>query len=188
MIFLLLFLIYIVFLCHPSDVKSCESLSTLFFTGSSRLHVKNDPEYLTRMTAQVFISLMKLSDEEFGFEKFSRSSEAIFSHFFFPFRLFDGIHFQDNQILVIFFSPSILVLPWFDTSFLSVICRFPLLICMVHFSRLNSITTSCLNIFISCIKVFFISWLIVHVHKVIYVFLQFCKFVVLMTLLKNVIV
>ena len=51
------------------------------YLSSSLVHSKKDSRYLTRITAQVFISLMKFL--QLGFKKFSFSSDILVSYFFF---------------------------------------------------------------------------------------------------------
>ena len=78
----------------------------------SLVHFKNCLDYLKRETAHLFIPLTRFL-QVFGFKKCSRSPEILFSYFFFHFRLFDCIHFQYSQVLVIFlFSQS------FDSFFI----------------------------------------------------------------------
>ena len=56
------------------------------------------------------------------------------------------------KYLLVSFPPSVLILPWFGSSFPTVISLFLLLIiCMAHFSLLNSIPTYWLYILIACI-------------------------------------
>ena len=62
------------------------------YLSSSLVHLKNNPEYLPRGTAQVFIPLMSF--------KFPRSEKTSLN-FFFHLRLFHGVHFQYFQVLVI---------------------------------------------------------------------------------------
>ena len=45
-------------------------------------------------------SFDKIPKAELGFKKISRSSEILFSVFFFPLRLLDGVCFQYSQVLV----------------------------------------------------------------------------------------
>ena len=96
------------------------------------VHFKN----ATRWTVQVFIPLMR-------FPLLFCSSGIIFSYFFHHLHLFDGVHFQDSQVLVVSFLPSILMLSWFDISILSIVSLFlHFILSIAHFSMPNSIPTS----------------------------------------------
>ena len=70
------------------------------FSSFSLVHFKNGPEYLTRGTAQVFISLIRFLLQRL----FSRSFLVYLRYTFFSFNLglFDGVRFQYFQVLVIF--------------------------------------------------------------------------------------
>ena len=58
------------------------------------------------------------------------------------------------KYLYVSFSSSVQIFSWFGSSIISVICRFPLfLICLVHFSMLNSIPMSWLYILTANIRV-----------------------------------
>ena len=83
----------------------------------------------------------KLPSAELGFEKFSRSSEVLFSYFFFHFPVFDGVRFQFSQVLVIFlfskrsdfyFDLVVLLIPLF-TFF-----RFSLLAWNLFYAKFHS--------------------------------------------------
>ena len=88
-----------------------------------------------------------------GFEKVSRSSEVLFSYFFLHLCLFDSVHFQYSQVLVIFFFQvfwffldlAVLFLPSFFFSLF--------IISIAHFSMSNSIPISWLYILNVCIRV-----------------------------------
>ena len=77
------------------------------------IHLSSSPVYLSEFLPCSFeersgvspgiYSLDKISATQFTFEKFSRSSEVLFSYFHFHFGFFYGIRFQYSQLLVIFF-------------------------------------------------------------------------------------
>ena len=74
-------------LCYLSDVKPCAS-STNFFAlwliclGFSLTHFKNSPDYLTRGTAQVLISLMRFLPQNLILTSFLTRLRSSFLIFF----------------------------------------------------------------------------------------------------------
>ena len=124
--------------------------------SSTLVYFMNGPVYLTRRTAYVFIPLMRfllLSLVSRCFLVCLKYS-FLFS-FFFHHCLFDCVHFQYSQILVIYFLPSVLMLSCFGSSSPSIVCLFPLFIMsMVHFSISKSIPTFLLYILIVCTMFF----------------------------------
>ena len=74
--------------------------------GSFFYHFKSGPVYLTRGSAQVFVSLKRFL-LQFGFGKLYRSSEILFCHFFFLLVLFDVVRFQYSQVSVIFLFSAV---------------------------------------------------------------------------------
>ena len=115
-------------LMHRHDF-SCSLMHLLKF-------FKNTPEYLTRGTAQMFITLMK-------FLQYSLvSSSFLLFNFFFHLVLFDGICYQYSQVLVIFlfyidsdffldlvvlFLPSFVIFPFSFLAFHIFLYQLPFL-------------------------------------------------------------
>ena len=118
---------------------------------------------------QVFILLMKFL--LLRFNKFSRSSEVLFSCILLHLRLFDGIFFQYSQVHGSFLfsecSDSFLIWQFYPIHYLF----FPLFIMsMARFSMPNSVTVSWLYILIVCISLknlfhFFQTTDVVHVYQ-----------------------
>ena len=72
------------------------------------VHFKNDAEYLTRGTAQVFIiPLRRFLTQNLDLRSFLLHSVGHFSYFFFPFCLFNGVRFQCSKALRIFILFSV---------------------------------------------------------------------------------
>ena len=112
--------------------------------SSSLVHFKNNSEYLTKETAQLFIPLMRVL---LCGLVLSSSPELLKK--LFHLRLFDDVCFQYSQVYV-----SFLFSEHFGSSIPFVICRFPLvIISMTHFSMPNSIPISSLYLLIAFIKV-----------------------------------
>ena len=103
--------------------------------SSSLVHLRKDPEYLTRGTAQVFIPLMR-----FLLENFVSSSFRVLLRY--SFRI---VSFICTCLMVsaskmpkyskVSFSSSVLILSWFGSSIPSVICRLPLFMTSASFSH-----------------------------------------------------
>ena len=115
---------------------------------------KDGPEYLTKVTSQVFISFDEIP--WLGFEKFSWSSEI----FFFLFFLFisspfcDSVRFQYSRVLLGFlfseFSDSFLIKQFYFYRYLFFLTfHFK----VAQFSMPNSLPISWLYILIVCIRV-----------------------------------
>ena len=77
---------------------------------SSLVLFKKDPEYLTRVTAQVFVPLIRFLLNSFVSCCFLVLQGYSFLISFFHLHLFDGVCLQDTQACVGFFSPSVLIL------------------------------------------------------------------------------
>ena len=112
--------------------------------SSSLVHFKNDIEYLTSETTQVFITLMRFLLQ--SFEKLSRSFE-MFCFYFFSFVSACLI------VHVIFLSSHVLILSWYSSSIPSLVCLFSFFIWSItQFSMPNSIAVSWPYIFIVWIR------------------------------------
>ena len=110
-------------------------------------------EFLTIGTVQIFISLIRFL--QYSFVSSSFLLLLMYSFFIFSFPL-TGLIVSASSIFkyfYIFFSPSVLIFSWYDSSIPSVMCPFPLLITnIVHFSLLNYIPISWLYILTVCIR------------------------------------
>ena len=130
------------------------SFLVLWFPCSSLVHFKNDSEYLTRGTAQVFLFLLCVSYNIVWFwVAFLLSKDTLYS-FFFHLPLFDGVRFQYPQVFVsfLFSEHSKFFLIWLLHSVRHV-SRLPLfIISMVYFSMLNSIPIFGLYFLTVCIR------------------------------------
>ena len=125
-LFLLLFLTHIISLCHLSDVRASEaSFNFLVFwsicLSSFLVYFRNGSKYLKR-TTQEFILLMRLLQPlpSLVLRSFLIHQKYSFLiYFFFHLHLFDGVHFQYAQVLVVrlfskfFLDLTILFLPLF---------------------------------------------------------------------------
>ena len=138
-LFLFLFVTHNVSFCNLSGLRPCASI---FWS-------------ILKMVPSIFqgglpwcLSFDEISAAELAFERFSCSSEELFSYFFFYLCLFDGS-------LPIFPSTCNFLSPNFgNSSDLAVISLFPLFIInMTLFSQPNSISISWLNILIIGIRV-----------------------------------
>ena len=98
------------------------------YLSLSLVHFRKGPEYLTKGTVQVFISLIRFRQQIFVTSSFLVLRYS-FLNFVFHFHMFDGVSLQDAQVFVVFFSPCVLILSWSGSSIRSVRC-----IC--HFSWL----------------------------------------------------
>ena len=134
---------------------------------------KNGPEYLTRET----VLWWSYCFWAFGFKKFFFfcSSRVRFSYF----SLISS--FLTVSASNIPYFPSVLMLSWFGSSIPSFDSLSPRFIMSIaHFSMSNSIPISWMYVLIVCINLqsfsFFRYFYIIHVHKVISLFLWFCKF------------
>ena len=87
-LFLLLFLTHTVSLYHRWYFLILRPICSISFL----VQFKNSSEYLTKESAQSFISLIFFMG--FGFEKFSRLSKVLVFNFFLHLHLFDGVRFQ----------------------------------------------------------------------------------------------
>ena len=66
------------------------------------VHFKNGPVYLTIEYSPGVYLFEEISAADLSFGKLPHSSKLLFSNIFFHFCLFDGVHFQNSQVLVIF--------------------------------------------------------------------------------------
>ena len=106
------------------------------------------------MVAQVFIPLIRFLQDCFV----SSSVLVLLRHSFLIFSLISICLMVSAskmpKYLLVFFSPSVLILSWFGSSILSVRCRLLLFITsMAHFSIPNSIRMSWLYILTACIRI-----------------------------------
>ena len=92
----------------------------------SLVHFKKSPEYLTRGTAQVFISLTRFLQHSFVSNCFFSSPEIFFLNFFFRLHLFDSLCLQDFQVFVGFLFSERSNLTWFGLLITWVRYRLPL--------------------------------------------------------------
>ena len=130
---------------------------------------KNGPEYLIRRTAQVFIPLMRFLLQSLVLRSFLLL-KYIFIFSFISACLIISVS-NIPKFLKFFFSPSILKLSWFGSSVPSGVSFFPLFIMSIaHFSMLNSY---CLYQSLQFFFIFGKYLYIIHVHKVINLFLWF---------------
>ena len=112
---------------------------------SSLVHFKKNLDYLSRETAQLFITLMGFLLQGFFWSSLLVLLSNYFLIFFFNLCLFDYIRFQYSQILEVFlFFSSILMHSWFGSSFPSADLLFKLFfIHMTHFyCQIQSLYTS----------------------------------------------
>ena len=93
-----------------------------------KLKLKNGSEYLT--TGTVFIHLMRFLLHNLISSNFLVLLWYLFKKvFFFHLHLFDVVRFKYYPSICKFlFSASVLIVPWFGSFILSIMCRFPLLI------------------------------------------------------------
>ena len=138
------------------------SCSLVDLLSSSLVYFKDNPEYLTRRTAMVFISLMKFQWYDFVSSSFFFVLlRRYFLTFFFHICLLDGVLFHYSQVLVSFLFSECFDCSKFSCSIPSITYRFAFLsINITHLSMLNSMPISCQYILITCIWVsnFFHFW------------------------------
>ena len=121
------------------------------YLNSSLVHFKNGPEYLTRRTAQIFIPLIRFLQYDFVSSNFLVLLRYFLKKFY---SISTYLMFSASNIFMYYdvsFSLSVLILSWFDSSILLVMCCCPLLI--VHFSMPNSIHMSRLYNLTACMRV-----------------------------------
>ena len=149
---------YFVSLCHLSNIRPCASSYTFLSSGWFFWIL---PWSILRMVSNILqevllgvYSIDEISAAELVFQKFSFSSEVLFSYFFLWSPLFYGDRFQYSLVHVIFLfskhSGSFLIWQFYSFCYFSS----PFLLLAGHFFSLkNSIPISWLYILIVCIWV-----------------------------------
>ena len=141
--------------------------------SSSLVYSKNDPEFITWRTAQVFIPLIRFLQPSLGLRFFL----VLLRHIFLisSFISAGWMVFTSNipKYLQFSFSSNILIYSWFCSFIHSDFSLFPLFnISMAHFSMPNSIPVSHLYILIVCVRISK-SFSFLFIYLFIYLFFYF---------------